>query len=289
MALYLARRSARTNLELSQKLVEIEELSEEKLRQSLDRERLEAENTRKSKELDEARTLQLSMLPQAIPTPDTAQISVFMKTATEVGGDYYDFHTAPDGTLTLALGDATGHGMKAGTMVTIAKSHFHTLAESSPKTLLERMNTGIRAMHLRGVFMGLTVVKLHHAKQSERRITFALAGMPPSLVYRAASGTVETLVLKAPPLGAFAGFPFQELEAVLLPGDVLLLLSDGLPELFNVDDEQLGDDNILECFQQNALQSPQTIIDALVQLGDEWGGERAQDDDVTLVVMKVTH
>ena len=287
MALYLARRSARTNLELSQKLVEVQELSEDKFRQGIERERLEAENLRKSKELDEARNLQLSMLPHAVPAPEGAQIAVFMKTATEVGGDYYDFHTAPDGTLTLVMGDATGHGMKAGTMVTIAKSHFQTLAEESPKTLLERMNAGIRAMRLRGVFMGLTVVKLVSETDNSRRITLAQAGMPPVLIFRAATQSIEELVLKAPPLGAFANFMFQERETTLHRDDVLLLVSDGLTERFNADDEQLGDECIHECFLQNSSTNPQGIIEALVRLGDEWGGVRPQDDDVTLLTVKM--
>ena len=47
-----------------------------------------------------------------------------MKTATEVGGDYYDFNISADGTLNIALGDATGHGMRAGTMVTLMKGLF---------------------------------------------------------------------------------------------------------------------------------------------------------------------
>ena len=51
-----------------------------------------------------------------------------MKPATEVGGDYYDFHVGEDGTLTVAVGDATGHGLKAGTMVTATKSLFNNLA-----------------------------------------------------------------------------------------------------------------------------------------------------------------
>lgn len=51
-----------------------------------------------------------------------------MKPATEVGGDYYDFHLADDGTLTVAVGDATGHGLKAGTFVTAMKSLFRTFA-----------------------------------------------------------------------------------------------------------------------------------------------------------------
>ena len=76
---------------------------------------LQLENNRKTKELDEARNLQLSMLPKVLPQVPNLDIAVYMKTATEVGGDYYDFNVGTDGTLTVAIGDATGHGMKAGT------------------------------------------------------------------------------------------------------------------------------------------------------------------------------
>jgi ligand-binding sensor domain-containing protein len=89
---------------------------------------LEAEFSQKKKELDEARELQLSMLPKELPQLPNLDIAVYMKTATEVGGDYYDFHIGLDGTLTVVLGDATGHGMKAGTMVTTTKSLFNVLA-----------------------------------------------------------------------------------------------------------------------------------------------------------------
>ncbi len=89
---------------------------------------LEAENERKTKELEEARELQLSMLPKELPQLAHLDIAVYMQTATEVGGDYYDFHVGLDGTLTVVIGDATGHGMKAGTMVTTAKSLFNSYA-----------------------------------------------------------------------------------------------------------------------------------------------------------------
>lgn len=89
---------------------------------------LRAENQRKTKELEEARQLQLSMLPQNLPELPHLDIAVYMKTATEVGGDYYDFHVGMDGTLTVVIGDATGHGMKAGTMVTTTKSLFSSHA-----------------------------------------------------------------------------------------------------------------------------------------------------------------
>ena len=84
----------------------------------------EKESERKSYELEEARNLQLSMLPTEIPQLPNVSIAVYMKTATEVGGDYYDFHLHLDGTLTVILGDATGHGMMSGMMVSIMKSLF---------------------------------------------------------------------------------------------------------------------------------------------------------------------
>ncbi len=93
------------------------------------REELEAENEQRAKELEEARQLQLSMLPKNVPQLPDLEIAAYMKTATEVGGDYYDFHVADDGTLTIAIGDATGHGLKAGTVVTATKSLFHELAQ----------------------------------------------------------------------------------------------------------------------------------------------------------------
>ena len=84
----------------------------------------EEENARKSNELEEARRLQLSLLPEKLPELPNLEIAVYMNTATEVGGDYYDFNISADGTLNIALGDATGHGMQAGTVVTLMKGLF---------------------------------------------------------------------------------------------------------------------------------------------------------------------
>src|SRR6185369_17623955 len=89
---------------------------------------LRAENERRALELEEARQLQLSMLPASVPMLPGLEIAAYMKPATEVGGDYYDFHVGEDGTLTVAVGDATGHGLKAGTIVTATKGLFNALA-----------------------------------------------------------------------------------------------------------------------------------------------------------------
>ena len=71
-----------------------------------------------------------------------------MKTATQVGGDYYDFHPATDGTLTVAVGDATGHGLRAGTVVTAMKSLFRTFAEDPDlAVLLQRSSRVLKELN----------------------------------------------------------------------------------------------------------------------------------------------
>jgi hypothetical protein len=131
MSLYLSRNFAQTNKALEKKLIEVQELSaktleQERQKQELETQRklLEAENARKTKELEEARQLQLSMLPQKLPQLPDLDIAVYMKPAAEVGGDYYDFHLNDDGTLTVAIGDATGHGMKAEPSWPLRKACF---------------------------------------------------------------------------------------------------------------------------------------------------------------------
>jgi hypothetical protein len=85
------------------------------------------ENVRQKQELEDARNLQLSMLPQDKPSTPQIDISWYMETATEVGGDYYDYTLDSDGNLTIVLGDATGHGMQAGTVVTASKTLFQSM------------------------------------------------------------------------------------------------------------------------------------------------------------------
>src|SRR5262245_39832730 len=125
------------------------------------RQELEAENDQRAKELEEARQLQLSMLPKSVPQLPHLEIEAYMKPAAEVGGDYYDFHLAEDGVLTVAVGDATGHGLKAGTVVTAMKSLFRTFAaEPDIVPVFNRSSRVLKEMNLRALFMGLTSVTL---------------------------------------------------------------------------------------------------------------------------------
>lgn len=244
---------------------------------------LDAEHARKTKELEEARQLQLSMLPQQVPQLPHLEIAAYMKPATEVGGDYYDFHLSEDGTLTTIIGDATGHGLKSGTMVTATKSLFATLAhEQNLMQIFRQCNLTLKRMNLRGLYMAALIVKIKACNMA-----VVGAGMPPLLIFRSATQEIEEIALKGMPLGSVSEFPYQKQERTLFPGDVVVLMSDGFPERFNEKGEILDYEKAKAILGKVAHQSLSEIIGHFVEVGEAWAEGRAQDDDVTFVVLKV--
>ena len=243
---------------------------------------LEVENERKTKELEEARELQLSMLPKDVPKFAHLDIAVFMKTATEVGGDYYDFSTAQDGTLNIAFGDATGHGMQAGTIVTLMKGFF--TSDSSRldiQTFFNHCSRSIKEIKLGRLLMAFSLLKVKGNK-----VAMSSAGMPPIYLYRKASRTVEEIMLKGMPLGAMKNFPYTLYEAELQVGDTVLLISDGLPEQKNLVGEMFDYARVQRTFGEVGDYTPDEIIKHLTHAGESWMNGAQQDDDITMLVIK---
>ena len=236
-----------------------------------------------NKELEEARQLQLSMLPKVLPQLPNLDIAVYMKTATEVGGDYYDFNVAMDGTLTVVLGDATGHGMKAGTMVTSAKTLFNSYA-ANPDILFtfKEMTRCIKQMQFQSLAMCMTMLKIQN-----NRLLMSSAGMPPVYLFRSKHKIIEEYLMEGMPLGTMDNFPYELKEVELIKGDTLLLMSDGFPELQNEHNEMFGYKRARNSFEEVAEKDPEQIIDYLKNEGSRWSNDKDPDDDVTFVVIKV--
>jgi serine phosphatase RsbU (regulator of sigma subunit) len=138
-------------------------------------------------ELEAARQLQLSMLPQGKPELLDMDIAWEMSTATQVGGDYYDYTLSADSTLTLTLGDATGHGMQAGMLVTASKSLFQTLSENlNIVETFTTMSRSLNTMNLKRIGMAMNMIKI-----KDHTMQVSSAGIPPILLYRAATQVIE--------------------------------------------------------------------------------------------------
>jgi serine phosphatase RsbU (regulator of sigma subunit) len=287
MSLYLSREFARTDRELRRQLVEVARLSEEKLEQErrarkeeTERKLLEAEYRRKSEELEEARALQMSMLPRELPVHERLEIATWISTASEVGGDYYDFASA-DGTLLLGIGDATGHGMRAGTMVTAAKALFGALNREDLLQQMEESNRALRRMNLRRLAMAFTLARFDRSA-----MRLSSAGMPPVYVRRA-HGTVETFELPGTPLGSLARFPYRQVEVPLAAGDFVVFMSDGLPELMSESEEMVGYERLPGLLSASAATTAEELVTELAMFASDWRGSRLQDDDITFVVVRM--
>jgi sigma-B regulation protein RsbU (phosphoserine phosphatase) len=112
------------------------------------------------------------------------------------------------------------------------------------------------------------------------------AGMPPALIYRADSGRVESIDLKGMPLGSVPDYPFEKKVVQLHEDDVLLLMSDGYPELINPDNEQLGYNKAAELLTHAGSLSPEAIIEEFKKTAQDWISSERPNDDMTFVVLK---
>jgi len=244
---------------------------------------IQAENERKTLELEEARKLQLSMLPKNLPQVPNLEIAVHMQTAAEVGGDYYDFHVDEEDRLTVVIGDATGHGLKAGTMVSVIKSLFvANVSHSNIQSFFADCTKTIKKLQLGNLYMALTLLKIDNSE-----LVVSAAGMPPIYIFRDKTNQVEEITIKGMPLGAFDNFKYYDERVKLHQGDTILLLSDGLPELFNEKKEMFDYPRIKETFEQVGETSPQNIINHFVKIGNDWSHGGCLNDDITFVVLKV--
>lgn len=290
VSVFLSFVFARMGRTLRERLAQVEDLTRTSLEhqmqarlRELENQMLEADNRRKGEELEGARQLQLALLPSTIPRLPHLQIATSMQTATEVGGDYYDFYVGEDGSLTAAMGDATGHGARAGALVSLVKGMLTTTSTRQDfARFFREAGASIRAMDLNGVNVAMALARIE-----PKRLVYSSAGMPPALVYRASSRQVDELLVEGMPLGGIDGFPYAERETELAPGDVVLLLSDGLPELLNGAGEALGYDRMRQLLAECGERSPQEVLDHLNSAAREWSGGPPFPDDITFVVLRV--
>lgn len=243
---------------------------------------LQSENDRQTQELEHARQLQLSMLPRTLPKHSKVDIAAHMQTATEVGGDYYDFALSDNGTLTFAIGDATGHGVQAGTMVTAMKSLWNAFAdESDLEAVMHKSSEALKRLHLPKLYMALAFGRLE-----DDMLELVGAGMPPALIFRDATGDIEEVPLKGMPLGSPGKHPYKRHQIKLAPGDTVVLMSDGFPELRDESGEMLGYERMPGIVAEVAGRSPEEVIMHFTEIIQSRCNGRAPGDDVTCVVLR---
>lgn len=235
-------------------------------------------------EIASARKLQQSMLPRVLPAVPGLDLAAHLETATDVGGDYYDFHQAPDGSLLLAVGDAAGHGLAAGAMVTAMKALFGTVRGDEPLAeILARCDAVLRRMDVRLVHMCLVLVRF-----GAGAVETCSAAMPPALIHRAATGRVEEIGPGSLPLGSALPGRWESRRASFAPGDTLAVASDGLAELLDPAGRAFGFDRVSEALTRAAGGTASEVIAKMTAEAERWRGTAPPADDITIVVARRT-
>lgn len=232
-------------------------------------------------ELEVARQLQHELLPREAPDLPGFGFAFSYRTANTIGGDYYDFLELDDGRLVVVMGDASGHGIAAGLLMAIANSALKLgfEADPDPARAAGLVNRALCRTGGRRAFMTLFCGVLEPVSG---RMQFICAGHPFPF-RRGADGAISELGTGALPLGIRLELELVVQEAVIAPGDSLLLYTDGVVETLDTAGESFGFERLRKALAPGGWS--ETIHDRVLRELDRFRGEEPVYDDCSLVVI----
>jgi sigma-B regulation protein RsbU (phosphoserine phosphatase) len=242
------------------------------------------ERQRLLQELELARSIQLGLLPDGVPERAGWRFAAWCRSCDQTGGDYYDFVPAADGSLDVVVGDVSGHGVAAALLMSTARAFLRALhlQDERPGELMRRLN-GLLAQDMADdAFMTLVLCRL----LGDGSLSFVSAGHEPPIVWRAAAGRFDELESTGLALGMLEDGDFgTTVVAPLAPGDVAVLLTDGIVEAHAPPGQELfGADRLREVVRAAAPGGAEAVRAAVVRAVETWMGGTPPHDDMTLVV-----
>jgi sigma-B regulation protein RsbU (phosphoserine phosphatase) len=239
-------------------------------------------------ELDFARELQLSSLPQVFPPfPDRNefQIHASMVPAKEVGGDFYDFFLIDRHHLGFVIGDASGKGVPAAMFIAITRSLIKAVAplSSSPGECLAFVNTMLAADNPQTLFATCFYAVLD-VRTGE--VAFCNAGHPPPLILRAGGGVDAIRDVSGVALGVMEDLDYDTGTFQLSPGDVVLLYTDGVTEAQDVSEALYEERRLIDELGRLGGLEPAQVIASVQHAVEGFVREAPQFDDITMLTLR---
>ncbi len=237
-------------------------------------------------QFEEVARVQQSLLPARLPELPGATFATSYLTSDQAGGDYYDFFPLPGARLGVFVGDVSGHGPGAATVMARLHAILHCSDLSlGPAKVLAFVNTHLARTTSQG---GYVTCLLGILDPAARSFTYASAGHPAPRV-RDPLGRVHAM--GGPPAGMPLGiidepYGLEEAAVALHPGQTVAIYTDGLYESFNDDRAMLGVEGLDAAIAASSGQ-PQDVVDAMHAAVFAHTGKRARDDDQTIVVFRI--
>ncbi len=249
-------------------------------------------------DLMEAKKLQQSLVKERFRDFETAQLSLLLRPSGHVGGDLVGFYPLEDGHVGLYAIDVSGHGISSALMtarlagylssaapeqnVALSRQEDGKIAHLPPAEVVERLNELVlEEMDTEHYFTLL----LADFDTKSGKATLAQAGHPHPLIQRA-SGEIELVGAGGMPVGLIGQAQFEQFEIQLMPGDRLLIQSDGVTECPNPAGELLDDDGLIRLLQQMKDMKGTGLLEALLWKLTDYADGEDFPDDISAILME---
>jgi len=242
------------------------------------------------KELETARQIQLSILPESVPRIAGLDIAARYVPMAAVAGDFYDFIVLDNKRVGILVADVSGHGMPAALIASMLKIALAAQAEHAfdPAKVLHGLN-----QTLCGKFQHHFITAAYAFVDMEKRtLTYAGAGHPPLLLWGGASVGVRDISENGLFLGRFNFATYSSVEVPLAPGDWGLLFTDGISEATNPAQVEFGTERFRQFLAGEQNTSADQFADRLLKELSCWSARRRGedlDDDITIVAVHVSN
>jgi sigma-B regulation protein RsbU (phosphoserine phosphatase) len=236
------------------------------------------------RELSLAHDIQMSMLPRQQLARPEIDLAARLTPARSVGGDLYDVVMDDDG-LWFVVADVSGKGVAAALYMAVAKTLFRATVRPGigPGEVLARMNRELSRDNDQFVFVTAIVGRLSFATGA---VTLGDAGHMPAFVIGSAAGPSIPAVPKCMALGVLEDTPYSEGRLTLAPGEALVLYSDGATDARDVAGDLFGSDRLARVVERLAGQPAEAIVSGIGTAVDAFAAGAAQEDDLTLLVLR---
>ncbi|MDJ0987070.1 MAG: SpoIIE family protein phosphatase [Desulfobacterales bacterium] len=237
--------------------------------------------------LEVAQEVQQSLLPKNDPALQGFDISGSSVYCNETGGDYYDFINIDGERLGVMVGDVSGHGVESALLMATARALIMMRA-SMPGSAASIINDVNKQLSLdtydTGNFMTFFYCEL---AASDPEIRWVRAGHDPALIYDPDTDKFDELKGQGLAFGLDFTYQYDAFKRRVEPGQVMVIGTDGIWEMHNKAGEMFGKEALMEIIRCNHTASASQIVDIITETLEHFREDKAQEDDVTLVVIKV--
>jgi phosphoserine phosphatase RsbU/P len=240
-----------------------------------------AEKARIERDLRVAADIQRALLPETTFRTATSELAASSIPCRTVGGDFFDYLEMDDGRFGFTIGDVAGKGPPAALLAAAVQTNFVALAPISadPGDAVSRINKALLRRAVEARFATL----FYGVADADGTLRFCNAGQEPPMLLRG-TGDVEWLEAGGPPLGLLPIAVFESGEAKLLPGDMVVVYSDGVSEARNAAGDEFGRDRLQATVRAGDTGNADAVLDRLLKAVRDFSIDAPQADDITALV-----